>query len=97
MIKKRFFILIITISVSVLTLFLSCYSALAKEKNKNYNPEYRLMAYENTIALYKNEELIEIYDEIVLNSLPIYDREAFKKGIIISDISTIDEILQDYE
>ena len=55
------------------------------------------MAYENNVALFENESILTIYDEIVLNSLPKYDREVFEKGLIISDINTLDEILQDFE
>ncbi len=97
MVKKRLIILLCVVLFSITALCLSCFVTLAKGEKFNESPVYKLAAYDNNIALYKNDDIITVYDEIVLNSLPPYDREAFKKGIIIEDISKLDQILQDYE
>ena len=96
MIKKRLIIMVSLISLSIITVITAVIITLNKNANK-LTPEYRLIAYENNIALFKNDELIKIFDEVVLNSLPKYDQESFKKGIIVSEINKIDEIIEDYE
>lgn len=94
MFKKR---IIILISVILFLIFVIILSFVTNEKAKENSIVYKLMAYENNVALFENESILTIYDEIVLNSLPKYDREVFEKGLIISDINTLDEILQDFE
>lgn len=96
MIKKRLIIMLSLISLSIITVITAVFVTLNKNTNK-LTQEYRLIAYENNIALFKNDELIKIFDEVVLNSLPKYDQESFKKGIIVSEINKIDEIIEDYE
>lgn len=97
MIKKRVYILII---LTILSLSVTIFSIFVINSNKNKTnlaPVYRLKAYENNVALYKDEEIITVYEEIVLNSLPKYDQETFKNGIIVSEIEKINELLEDYE
>jgi len=94
--KKRAYILFAFLFISVITIMTAICIVISKNSVK-VTPVYRLLAYENNVALYKNDELITIYDEIVLNSLTKYDQESFKKGIIVSEINKIDEIIEDYE
>lgn len=97
MFQRRLYVLILFVSLFFLAfVFLIC-SVVIMKKGRNEPNIYKLMAYENNVALYRNEELILVYDEIVLNSLPEYDQESFKKGIIVSEINKIDEIIEDYE
>lgn len=96
MLKKRAYILFAFLFISVITIMTAICIVISKNLAK-VTPVYRLLAYENNVALYKNDELITIYDEIVLNSLTKYDQESFKKGIIVSEINKIDEIIEDYE
>ena len=44
-----------------------------------------------------NEEIIEIYDNIILNNLPPKDKEILLNGISFNNISDVDTALQDYD
>ena len=82
MLKKRVYILFASLFVASITIITATFVIISKNSTK-VSPIYRLLAYENNVALYKNDELITVYDEIVLNSLTKYEQESFKKGIIV--------------
>ena len=58
---------------------------------------YTLKSYKNTVALYKNEKIVQLYNEIVLNTLPTQDIQNFKKGISVSSPDQAEIYLQDFE
>lgn len=76
----------------ILTAFLLISSSKPQEKSKIV-----LKSYKNTIALYENGIKKEIYEQIVLNSLPPKDVEDLKKGIIISSKDELLRILEDFD
>ncbi len=59
--------------------------------------QYTLKAYGDFLALYKGEKVEEIYEEIVISSLPSLDREKFINGVTVTDFEKLDEILEDFE
>lgn len=79
--------------ITMLFVFLSNNFHAAGEENK----EYVLKSRGDFLALYYGEEIIEIYDNIVISSLPVFDREQFLRGIRVKDIKDIPEILEDFE
>ena len=79
-------------------------SAITLLSNPNYKKEksisddvYVLKSYKNCLALYKNDEIFEIYDDIVLNTLPVGDVIVLNKGIVIENLSDVSNILEDYD
>ncbi len=68
-----------------------------KEKDVQTAEIYTLKSYRNCVALYKDEEIIEIYDNIVLNNLPPNDKVILENGIEFNSISEVDIVLQDYD
>ncbi len=58
---------------------------------------YTLKAYKNTIALYSGDEIIDIYDNIVLNTLPKNDIQNFSNGISFSTITQAEIYLEDFD
>lgn len=64
---------------------------------KNDAADYTLKSYKNTVALYDGQEIIEIYSEIVLNTLPEKDIQIFEKGISFSSPSQAENYLLDFE
>ena len=80
------------IFILILTAFLLISSSKPQEKSKIV-----LKSYKNTIALYENGIKKEIYEQIVLNSLPPKDVEDLKKGIIISSKDELLRILEDFD
>lgn len=61
------------------------------------NINYTLKAYKNTVALYKGEKIIEVYSDIVLNTLPEKDIRTFKTGLSFSSPSEAQNYLEDFE
>lgn len=61
------------------------------------NNEIVLKSYNNTVALYENGVKKEVYEQIVLNSLPRKDVEDLEKGIIITNKDELLRILEDFD
>ena len=69
-------------------------------KGSNKNPTdtvYTLKSYRNTVALYQNENLIEIFDSVVLNTLPQKDVQNFNNGIVFDTKEQAEIFLEDFE
>lgn len=58
---------------------------------------YILKSYKNTVALYNGEEIIEVYDNIILNTLPLEDIRNFNIGIPVSTPAAAELYLEDFE
>ncbi len=86
-----FFITALILSLSFINIFKH------KENTKQTYSTYVLKSYRNCVALYKNEEIIEIYDNIVLNNLPENDKTDLENGIEFECISDVDTAIQDYD
>lgn len=63
---------------------------------KNKREIWQLKAVENNIALYRNEELIEIFDDIYVDVLPKADREELENGIAFETRSDAVKATEDY-
>lgn len=61
------------------------------------NEPYTLKAYNNTVALFKGEEILEVFDGIVLNTLPITDRDALNKGIDFENRNEAEMSVENYD
>lgn len=94
--SAKFAISFITISAVIITA-LMCLGISFKEQTQEVNGTFMLKTYNNTVALYQNGNIVEVYEQIVLNTLPKTDILMFNKGIPIENISKIDEFLQDYD
>lgn len=56
-----------------------------------------LKSYRNTVALYQNDKLLEIYENIVLNTLPQKDIQSFNNGITFGTEEQAEIYLEDFE
>lgn len=89
---------ILTISLVILTavaVVLLILTGLRFDRMKN--EPYTLKSYNNTVALYKGEEILEVYDGIVLNNLPITDRDALNKGIDFENRTEAETSVENYD
>ena len=66
-------------------------------KSTKSKSNYSLKAYKNTVALYNGEEIIKIYDTIVLNTLPEKDIYQFKSGVPVSSPEQAEIYLEDFD
>lgn len=94
--STRFTVSFIAISAVLITV-LMCLGISFKVQTDEANAKFMLKSHNNAVALYQNDQVVEVYDQIVLNALPGLDILKFNQGIPIEDIGKIDEILQDYD
>lgn len=90
---KRF-VLTVAVLISVIILF-SCF--FTTPKSTPSTTSYTLKSYKNTVALYNGEEIIEVYGDIILNTLPPQDIQSLNNGILVSDKSQAQTYLEDFE
>lgn len=64
---------------------------------KNSAAIYTLKSYRNCLALYENEEILEIYNDVVFYNLPPNDREVLSKGITFNSIEEAQIAIQDFD
>lgn len=96
--KKRAVILIVAVIFAATALGALITKGLIDNKFVNEAAKrYTLKTYGDFLALYNGEKLEEIYEEIVISSLPPLDREKFLNGVTVTDIEKLDEILEDFE
>lgn len=89
--KILFIILIFASSLLIILYFINDYH------NPHTRIYYTLKSYKNTVALYKNEEIIKIYNHIVLNTLPERDVQNFNKGISVTTPTQAESYLEDFD
>ena len=87
-----------TIIVVVFTLVItSLILLIAYRNNDAKNNAYYLREYNGTVALFKNEELVEVYGGVVTDNLPFNDYKRFADGIKVSGIDEAQIIMEDYD
>ena len=87
----------VTLCLAVLVLTLTAVDNFAAPQQRNIADNYYLKAYKNTVALYNGEEIVEIYNNIVLNTLPEQDRISFNSGISVATPAQAEILLEDYD
>ena len=89
---------LLVIFIFILSLvFLFVFVIGLNKKSPKAEEVYCMKAKENTVCLYKAEEIIKVYDGIVLSTLPIEDRERLESGINFKSIEEADRSAEDYD
>lgn len=91
-IKKILFPILVFVSAFLIILYF-----INDYQSTDDSTTYTLKSYRNTVALYKNDELIKTYDHIVLNTLPEKDIQSFNNGIPVATQTAAETILEDYD
>ena len=92
--KKYMFIGII---LSVFLLLIVCACTLAVKEQQNNTDNWIIRSCEDRVVLMNNGEVVEVFSDIMLDSLPNEDRRHLEKGI---SFMTKDEALlaiEDYD
>ena len=58
---------------------------------------YYMKSLNNTVVLYKNDDIVKVYDGIVVDTLPIADRDMLEKGVHFENIADADIAAEDYD
>lgn len=91
-IKKILFPILVFISAFIIILYF-----INHHQKTDDSTAYMLKSYRNTVALYKNDELIKTYDHIVLNTLPEKDIQTFNNGIPVATRDQAETYLEDFD
>lgn len=85
------------IALIIITLLIS--TVLFSVTANTDNSDAQLILKENNgyATLFKGNEIITVYDEIVISVLPKSDREQLKNGIVIKSEEQLNSIIEDYD
>lgn len=90
---RRTALIVIVFTLIITSLIL----LIAYRNNDTQNYSYYLREYNGTVALFKNEELVEVYGGVVTDNLPFNDYKRFADGIEVSGIDEAEIIMEDYD
>ena len=91
----RAIVLIVAITISIVAVILTC-GFVAKSQN-NESEEWVIRSYGKNVALYKGEEVIEVYGAISLDNLPNSDKKLLDNGIVFQTRNEALRALEDYD
>ncbi|MBO4433103.1 MAG: BofC C-terminal domain-containing protein [Clostridia bacterium] len=85
-------------AVVIFTLILSSLLIIIAHRSNNTAVSSYILRNDNgTVALYKDGEIITVYDGIAVDSLPAEDRARLSEGITIDSIDDAQSIIEDYD
>ena len=68
-----------------------------QNKNNNLPESYILKSVNNVVGLYKNEQLIKVYENISVNTLPLTDKDNLLSGIKLNSLDDVTAIIEDLD
>lgn len=97
--RKNYALFATIILLTLLLLLYRIYSErIEKAKiDKPLNNNYTLISIDGRVSLYRDNELIQIYDNINPNSLPLQDRDNLKSGIKLQSLEEATQIIEDFD
>lgn len=93
--NKDIKLLLMIIMATVVFIFVIMLIIPKFEKDKTN--VYRLKSSEGIIGLYFGEEIVEEYDNVVLDNLPLGDRVSLERGIEFYSIEDAKRALEDFD
>lgn len=98
MMNKYFKILYAALCIVIIILLILTVAANKEQTDEKYNEKvYVVKSYKNTVALYIDDDIAEVYDNIVLNSLPQSDQNKLNKGICVKDENEAIRLIENYD
>lgn len=93
--KRNIAIVAIVITLAVIVIATAVVFASGQEKDSPHGCV--LSTYENSVALYIDGELEEVYSEIVLDTLPPQDIKQLEYGIAFDTVEEAQRAIEDYD
>ena len=84
-------VIVFTLVLTTLLIIIAYRNAPVKEES------YMLKSFEGTAALFRGDEVITVYDGVVISALPLSDRQRFDNGITVSTPDDAQSIIEDYD
>jgi len=88
-------VIIIVIAISLTAIIISL-TLMFKTKEENPT-KWVLHSYGNNVALYNGEDIIEVYGQIALDTLPIADKQRLDNGIVFQTKEEARNAIEDYD
>ena len=70
---------------------------LMLKQNTTKSTRWVLHSYGNNIALYNDDEIVEVYGSVALDTLPVSDRKRLDSGIIFNTREEALTAIEDYD
>lgn len=61
------------------------------------NTNYILISINNSVRLYRDDKLIQIYDNIKPSSLPLTDQDNLRSGIKLNSMNEVAALIEDFD
>lgn len=92
------------VKLSIITIALTlCIAAIivtfgfVAKSSKNESDLWVLHSYGNNVALYKNEQVVEVYSGILLDTLPEEDKRQLDNGLLFHSKEEALTAIEDYD
>lgn len=94
-VDKKYLVLGISLGILLISILIVCFTAL---RTKQENPDsWIIRSYDNTVVLLNNGEVVEVFGDIVLDTLPTEDQEHLESGISFLTKDEAMMALEDYD
>ena len=93
--QKKILTIIIAITISLIAIILTC--GFTMRQNTDTDGIWVLHSYGNNVALYKNDQIIEIYGQIALDTRPKADKLLLDNGRAFRTREEAVSAIEDYD
>ena len=97
--KRKYTIFALIVLFTLMILFYRFYTEkiTERETQKNISNNYPLINLNGSVRLYRDDILIQIYDNINPNSLPLTDRDNLNSGIKLKSVAEAQQLIEDFD
>ncbi len=72
-------------------------SNILNQENTANKHSYVLKTVNGTVGLYQDNELVRLYENIVVATLPLMDRDNLNTGIKLDSLNDLNRIIEDFD
>lgn len=94
--KIGLIIIIFVLIIAIISLICALFSILNKPEPREVT-RWVLHSYGNNIALYKGDDIIEVFGAVALDTLPREDRQRLDNGIVFNTREEALSAIEDYD
>ncbi len=97
--KRKYTIFALLCLIVILLLIYRYFSEkMSQAEIKNsVNNNYTLISINNSVRLYRDDILIQIYDNINPNALPLTDQDNLRSGIKLNSVNEAQQLIEDFD
>ncbi len=96
--KAKIFIMAAVAFLSIGSVFaINSYTIERKEDIIRSSLPFVLKVHNENIAVFQGDEVIEVFYDVIYDSLPEYDRNALKRGLRFDSMSEVYSAVEDFD